>query len=170
MIVDLSGVLKETGNKIELNGRLDLDDVRYLGEDFHFVTAPTIEGSVFNNGKSLVLTATVHLCLGVKCARCMKDICENLSFDLEESLIRQEENSDPDGDAVVFEGNEIDITEIVQTGFFMNVPGKFLCSEDCKGLCPECGQNLNDGECSCDKGVIDPRWEALKKIMDSDED
>ena len=170
MIVDLSGVLKETGNKIVLSGKLDLDDVRYLGEDFKFLESPVIEGSIFNNGKSLVLTARVDLCLGVKCARCMCDITERLSFDLEEALVREEENSDPDGDAVVFSGNEIDITEIVQTGFFMNVPGKFLCSEDCKGLCPDCGKNLNDGECDCDEGVIDPRWEALKKIMDSDED
>lgn len=170
MIVDLSGVLKETGNKLDINGQLDLDDVKYLGEDFHFVSAPQITGSVFNNGKSLVLKAKVKLTLGVKCARCMKDIERDLSFDLEEALIRQEEQSDPDVDAVIFTGHEIDISEIVQTGFFMNVPGKFLCSEDCKGLCPECGHNLNDGDCHCGDEVIDPRWESLKKIMDSDED
>ena len=61
-------------------------------------------------------------------------------------------------------------TEIAQTGFFMNVPGKFLCSEDCKGLCPQCGADLNEGDCGCDNEVIDPRWEALKKIMDSNQD
>lgn len=170
MIVDLTGVLKEAGNKIVLSGNLDLDDVNYLGEDFHFVSSPEIEGTIFNNGKSLVLSATVDLRLGVKCARCTKDIQKDISFELEEALVREEDNSDTDSDAVVFSGNEIDITQIVQTGFFMNVPGKFLCKEDCKGLCHTCGADLNDGPCQCDKEVIDPRWEALKKIMDSKED
>lgn len=169
MIVDLSGVLKETGNKIVLSGKLDLDDVRYLGEEFRFIGAPTIDGTIFNNGKSLVLKGTVNLCLGVKCARCTKDIEQNLSFELEEALVREEDNTDPDSDAIVFTGNEIDITDIVQMGFFMNVPGKFLCKDDCKGLCPTCGADLNAGDCQCNKEVIDPRWEALKKIMDSDE-
>ena len=170
MIVDLTSVLKETGNKISVNGAIELDDINYLGEDFHFVNPPQIDAVISNNGKSLVLQGTVSLCLKVKCARCMKDIEENLSYELDESLIREEDNTDPDGDAVVFSGNEIDLTEIAQTGFFMNVPGKFLCSEDCKGLCPQCGADLNEGDCGCDNEVIDPRWEALKKIMDSNQD
>ncbi len=170
MIVDLTGVLKETGNKITLMGDIDLDDVNYLGEDFHFIGPSKIDGTIFNNGKSLVLNAEVEICLSVKCARCTKDIEENISFDIEESLVREEDYSDTDGDAVVFTGSEIDITDIVQTGFFMNVPGKFLCSEDCKGLCPTCGADLNAGECQCDKEAYDPRWEALKQIMDSKED
>ena len=170
MIVDLTGVLKETGNKLDLSGSLDLDDVKYLGEDFHFIGTPLINGSIFNNGKSLILKAKVDLCLGVRCARCMQDLEESFSFELEEALVREEDVSDPDGDQIVFTGSEIDLTEIVQAGFFMNVPGKFLCSENCKGLCPDCGVNLNLESCTCKEEVIDPRWESLKKIMDSNED
>ena len=47
----------------------------------------------------------------------------------------------------------------------MNLPGRFLCSEDCKGLCPKCGADLNLGDCGCDKEDIDPRWADLQKIM-----
>jgi uncharacterized protein len=41
---------------------------------------------------------------------------------------------------------------------------KKLCSEDCKGLCPSCGKNLNDGPCNCAEEIIDPRWELLQKL------
>lgn len=170
MIVDLTGVLKEAGNKISVDGNIELDDVKYLGEDFHFVRPAVFKGSISNSGKSLALTGTVTLCLKVRCARCAKELEKELSYELDEALIREEDNTDPDGDAVVFSGNEIDLTQIAETGFFMNVPGKFLCSDDCKGLCPQCGADLNLGDCGCDKDDIDPRWEALKKIMDSNKD
>ena len=51
----------------------------------------------------------------------------------------------------------------------MNVEGKYLCSEDCKGLCSTCGADLNEGECGCSKGNIDPRWSQLLDIMKNNE-
>ena len=44
------------------------------------------------------------------------------------------------------------------------VPMKNLCSEDCKGLCPKCGKNLNEGLCNCNEENIDPRWETIQKL------
>ena len=54
------------------------------------------------------------------------------------------------------------------TNFLMNVEGKYLCSEDCKGLCQHCGADLNEGDCGCSQENIDPRWAALVDIMEKD--
>ena len=54
---------------------------------------------------------------------------------------------------------------ILINNFLMNVSGKYLCKEDCKGLCSKCGQDLNVGECNCSDEEIDPRWAALAEIM-----
>ena len=54
----------------------------------------------------------------------------------------------------------------VEECLFINEPFKVLCDEDCKGLCPSCGANLNQEQCSCgDDTDIDPRMEALKELL-----
>ena len=62
----------------------------------------------------------------------------------------------------------VDIDDIVANNFLMNVEGKYLCSEDCKGLCQHCGADLNEGDCGCSQENIDPRWAALVDIMEKD--
>ena len=63
---------------------------------------------------------------------------------------------------------KIDIDDIVANNFLMNVEGKYLCSEDCKGLCQHCGADLNEGDCGCSQENIDPRWATLIDIMEKD--
>lgn len=170
MIINPGEVLKETGNKEDIHGELKFDDISYRGEKFRFVDCPVFDGYIYNNGQSLTLKGDVSMKLEVNCARCMKDIEYDFTFALEETLVREDSDSDPDGDEIVYSGDEIDVSDIAMNGFLVNVPGKFLCKEDCKGLCPECGADLNEGDCGCDNEVIDPRWEALKNIMDNNKD
>ncbi len=59
---------------------------------------------------------------------------------------------------------EIDIAPAVKETILLGVPIKFLCSEECKGLCPHCGTNLNQSRCTCETSSTDPRWDALKKL------
>jgi uncharacterized protein len=61
---------------------------------------------------------------------------------------------------------KLELDEIVISDVLLSLPQKNLCKSDCKGLCSTCGQNLNLGECSCDKQNIDPRLEILKQLMD----
>ena len=64
----------------------------------------------------------------------------------------------------VFDGQAIDVDEMVKEQILLAVPTRMLCREDCKGICPECGTDLNVGECKCVKDDIDPRWAALKNL------
>ena len=68
---------------------------------------------------------------------------------------------------VYFEGDEIDLDEILSTCFVLDMETKFLCREDCKGLCDRCGSNLNLGPCGCRK-QIDPRFAVLEQLLDKD--
>jgi len=72
------------------------------------------------------------------------------------------ENSDLDTD--VIEGNELDLTEIAREQILLNLPEQELCKEDCRGICPTCGKDLNEGECRCGEDDVDPRWAALKDL------
>lgn len=61
---------------------------------------------------------------------------------------------------------EVDVSEVVRQAIVVMLPMKPLCSEECRGLCASCGNNLNKTECDCVKDKIDGRWEALRKISD----
>jgi len=64
----------------------------------------------------------------------------------------------------VFEGDELDLTELVREQILLNLPEQTFCNPDCKGLCPKCGQNRNLIDCNCEENETDPRWAALKNL------
>lgn len=63
------------------------------------------------------------------------------------------------------ETREIDLSKGLSENFHLALPMRITCADDCKGLCPVCGINLNEKKCNCTKNRIDPRWEGLKKLM-----
>ena len=69
-----------------------------------------------------------------------------------------------DMDVYSYEGDEVDLEPLLREQVILAVPFAPLCSEDCKGLCPVCGTDLNTGSCTCDRTPIDPRWAALRNL------
>ena len=61
---------------------------------------------------------------------------------------------------------ELDLRPALREQWLLNVPGYALCRDDCKGLCPTCGAELNVGPCDCASTSADPRWDALRKLRD----
>ena len=168
MTVNVSAILKEIGGRIELNGSVALRDADFLGESYSFREPLNIKGRISNTGQCLILKAVCEGNMTTRCARCMKTIEAPVEFEMDESLVQNNSESSYDGDVVVFEGSEVTIDDLVMDNFLMNVEGRYLCSDDCKGLCPQCGADLNAGECGCGKDDTDPRWSALIDIMNKD--
>ncbi len=164
MTVNVSGILKVYGEKIDIDSEIDLQSADFLGEEYVFSEPVKVKGTISNNGQSLELKANADGVMNVHCARCCKELTVSVSFPVEEILAQDDGTVSEDDDVVVFSGNEIDLDDIVLNNFLMNVQGKYLCREDCKGLCPKCGKDLNEGECSCEE-EIDPRWAGLAQIM-----
>ena len=74
-------------------------------------------------------------------------------------------NDEEDDEMPEMEGYQLNVETLVYDEILLNWPMKILCRPDCKGVCPVCGRNLNDGECGCDTFVPDPRMAALKDIF-----
>jgi uncharacterized protein len=85
---------------------------------------------------------------------------ESKGVDLDEEV----ELSDEDLVSATYSGDEIDLDPELAEQVLLEVPYKPLCSEECRGLCPQCGADLNKGECGCDRGEINLKMAALKKI------
>ncbi len=110
--------------------------------------------------------------LEVSCARCLEPITQDVrrEFDL---LYRplgvdagRDEMSVTDAEAEIsyYEGQGVLLEDVLREQVLLAVPLKAICREDCKGLCPHCGRNLNQGSCSCNVTQEEPRWAALKDI------
>ena len=166
MIIDLSSVIKDYDGNMEICVKCELENTDFLGEEFVFPDGLTVCGKITNNTKSLHLQAKVKGKIRVLCARCRKEVSEDVEFDMSEVLVRDDEQTTHiDDDVVVFSGTTLDIDDIVINNFLMNISSKFLCKDDCKGLCPKCGKDLNEGDCDCNNDEIDPRWAALAEII-----
>lgn len=107
----------------------------------------------------------------MECGRCAKKY--NWQIDTKFLLFYLRRYSKDHGDLdpedlITFklEGYEIDLTDRIRESLILEVPMKPLCHPDCKGLCPYCGQDFNDGECDCEDNIIDSRWAPLLEVKD----
>ena len=124
------------------------------------------EPEVFVKGD---LTAEVTL----QCGRCLKEFQKYLSIPVEVVYHPGEELKEEDTheikseelDMDFYSGDELDLEVLLKEQIELNLPMKPLCSESCKGLCPGCGTDLNTVRCSCNLEKTDPRFVALKKLL-----
>lgn len=166
MIIDLSSILKDYGGVMPFCVKSEPENTDFLGDEFKFPEGLLIEGKITNNTKSLHLSANVKGKVRVLCARCLSPVIKDVDFKISEILVKDSETDlTEEDDVIIFSGYSLDIDDIVINNFLMNVSGKYLCKEDCKGLCPKCGRDLNIEECDCSDDDIDPRWAALAEIM-----
>ena len=100
------------------------------------------------------------------CDRCGQEF-ESRKETAVDAVIAEEE-SEENPELFVLEGTELDLQEILSTCLILDMETKFLCREDCKGLCPRCGRNLNLGPCACGK-EIDPRFAVLKQLLNKED-
>ena len=162
MRLNLSAIIEVPGGSVPFACELGTENL-----DFPSVRAyagkPFAEGRVRNEAGILrldgVLTAEM-LCV---CDRCGEEFESLKQMRLDVTIV--EENPEEDPSLFVLEGNEIDLDEILSTCFILDMETKFLCREDCKGLCPTCGKNLNLGPCGCRK-TLDPRFAVLEQLLD----
>ena len=123
------------------------------------------KGTIRNFAGLVVLKATISLNAQVVCARCGLEFNTGFSIDIEQKLTDKLENTDND-EFILLEDGMFDEAEFVRSSMILEMPGKFLCRKDCKGLCPKCGHNLNESLCSCDTKEIDPRLSVLSKYFE----
>ncbi len=171
MLIDVSQILAEAGGVIRLDTPLDLPAVEFMGERYSFTAPAKIKGEIFNNSKALELKAEAQLEFTARCSRCLEPVTVKQTVPINEAIVRGSEDEllSDDDDVIVMEGTAFELEDIVVSSFIMNVSGAYLCSDDCKGLCPKCGKNLNLGDCGCENTDIDPRWSGLVDIMNNTE-
>ena len=99
------------------------------------------------------------------CDRCLAEGEREITLDFSEDYAKTPGETD---EAVRYDGDAIMLDDLVRDTLLVAEPLRELCKSDCKGLCPVCGQNLNEGTCGCDSFVPDPRLAALESLLKND--
>ena len=162
MRLNLSAIIEMPGGSVPFECELETEGL-VSPRVRPYPRKPYAEGRVFNEAGILRLTGTLTAEMICVCDRCGEEFESLKEMDLDATVV--EENPEDDPSLFVLEGNEIDLDEILSTLFILDMETKFLCKEDCKGLCPTCGKNLNLGPCGCRK-PIDPRFAVLEQLLD----
>jgi uncharacterized protein len=143
------------------------------GGDAYQVVAPVhLDFDIRKDKDRFQLVGTVNTELELSCGRCLEPF--RLPIDAPFALrylpasavstATEQEVGDEDLETSVYQNDQIDLDELLREQFYLALPMKPLCQEDCRGLCPQCGINLNTGTCSCDATWQDPRLAALKDL------
>ena len=162
MKINIASVLKNEGASKQFSGNVELGMFDFMGSTLEFKTPLCVEGKIHNIGGTLEVSAQITGEYFTQCSRCGKEVREDFSADLFESM--ENDFSDIDPECISVSGNVIDISGSIDACIFNNIPLQFLCSEDCKGLCPVCGTDLNENECNCEKEVYDPRFAIFRNL------
>lgn len=164
MLFDVKPILHTPGKRLEFQFELDLSDVEFSGR--YPVSRPVaVSGEVRNTAGILDLTLTARSTLDAVCDRCGKAFLQEKEIPYSCVLAEEVQNEDND-EIVLLEDGMVDVGDLARTAFILGMDTKTLCSEDCKGLCPRCGADLNLGPCSCKK-ELDPRLAVLAKLLEN---
>ena len=166
MRLNLQNIIHVPGASLPFEFSMDLSKEEFFGN--YPVTRPVqVEGRVKNIAGMLVLEGEATTLLDCVCDRCMEPFQKEKTVRLY-ALPAESLEGEEDEDMVLLEDGELDVGDLAYTAFVLDMDTKYLCSEDCKGLCPGCGVNLNREACRCRKPV-DPRWAALEQLLDKPE-
>lgn len=162
MRLNLKDIIHVPGASVLFEFELDYSDMDFNGRTP--VTEPVrVTGRVRNVADALLLEGDAVTTLSLVCDRCLQPFTREKTVALDALLAKEVENED--SDIILLDGDEVDLDELVREAFILDMDTKHLCSENCKGLCPGCGVDLNHEECRC-KPEVDPRLASLAKLLE----
>ncbi len=167
MKLDLKRFAQEPGAVLPFELQVDLSDVEWY-EARPFTQPVHVEGQVRNRAGAMELNARLDTVLSLTCDRCAKPFQQEKTVEYETLLAFELANGESDDIVVLNQDGELELDELMREVFLLEMDTKNLCSEDCKGLCPGCGADLNVEPCRCKK-EIDPRWAKLAQLLEQEE-
>lgn len=155
------------GRAVETRGELKQDDPVLDGTDVRLLQPVAVQGRLQALGEErFYWQGTARTVVGGECRRCLTPVETPLQLEIG-ALFTQDPDAqdDPDSYPVAPDATEIDVTSAVREELVLAAPRYVVCRDDCKGICPQCGKDLNAGPCDC-APVTDARWQPLKALKD----
>lgn len=162
--LDVARLKRSPGESESFELKADMSPMEVAGEKISFDGPVKAVLNATNTGRIIMVEGTASGLLLLSCSRCLEPFSYPFEVPFSEIYTNAGEETE-DEEAIPFSGDTLDVTTEVLKSLIMVLPMKALCQEDCRGLCPGCGQNLNQGRCECAKNEVDPRLSVLRDLL-----
>ena len=169
MLVNLSSVLTEQHKPIEVNVPIEMTTFSISKGEFSI----TDKGEAYIlvkhvKNKELEIQGNARVVISIPCDRCLDDVPTEFELDFVKNIdldVADEEQEDILDEKNYIDGYNLDVDKLLYNEILIGWPMKILCSEDCKGICNTCGQNLNKATCDCEDTSLDPRMSVIRDVF-----
>ncbi len=159
MKIRIKEILEQTGASCPTTEQFDIEEITVQERTIIFPVQPTIEVVTTNTQDEILVQGEIRGRAIIPCSRCLEPFSWLFNFEFTEIY-------DKKGPESIDLTKDLDISEEVYQYLVVNIPIKAICSENCQGLCQECGINKNYESCECRLAGVDPRWEKLKRLLE----
>ena len=173
MLINLTDVLTSESKVTEMQAETELTELQCRMGTFLIKEKTPLFLTLTNLGVNKAsVEGRMELTLAMSCDRCLKPVLQKITLDFTRQVCGPDEyEEDTEDDEQSFmEGYQLNVDDLIKNECFMNLPVKVLCKPDCKGICLQCGKDLNTGKCDCDTFIPDPRMARIKDIFDANKE
>lgn len=169
MQIHLSDISSIEGKRVQFQAMFEMERITFKMGKFPVLEKSPIELTITNTGnKVLEIEGSGTVVVAIPCDRCLEDVRVEIPLQIKRKLdmkLTDEERIDDLDEKSYLTGMDLDVDRLVYLEVLMSWPLKVLCKDDCKGMCSQCGKNLNDGPCECAEEPKDPRMAAISDIF-----
>lgn len=166
MLINLSDVLTGHHKTIEQDCLIEMEEFESeLGgfpitkkENLHIVIK-------YIKGRELLIKGNTKVTIIIPCDRCLKEVPTEFRLDFEKIVDLSDDQENELDEKNYIDGYHLDVDKLLYNEILIGWPMKILCSDDCKGICNVCGQNLNEGTCDCEDTSLDPRMSVIRDVF-----
>ncbi|MBQ3761454.1 MAG: DUF177 domain-containing protein [Clostridia bacterium] len=159
-MTDVSGALKNPGSSFAFSEALEFEPCEIMGDVLRFEDA-ALSGLLFGAEETVSIDAELNVTVRAHCARCLEEVACPMRVQVKADFSRA-----PGEDEYPIAGHLIDAGKAAFDELLTQLPMRFLCKEDCLGLCPVCGSNRNKSLCTCLEGAVRPNpFSALNVLL-----
>lgn len=162
--MNLSSILN--GKRQTLNIEAEFETMELKNDQgLHYLSPLIINGIIRKSSDSIRMNLNIKTKVAVPCSRCLEEAEYPIDMEAEVVLLTEDTVSwEDEYDSFIIENDEIDLIDIATLEILQEILVQPLCGEDCQGICPSCGKNLNTEECNCEKET-DSRFDILKELL-----
>lgn len=165
MLIRINKFLTSDQLSYNISETFSIEDEDFLSQT-HLHECVVFNGGVFKVDDNILLSGTIKYTFTDECARCLTVFENTVEARMEAVLVHQlDEDDNSDEIQIKITDGCVDLEEAIKQMIYLTMPMKSLCKKDCKGICPNCGVNLNNENCKCEDSLTDPRFDKLRDLL-----
>jgi uncharacterized protein len=169
MFLDLNDLALRTGERHELTYSLELAPLVLGGVSYQVLMPEGVTVAVDRVAGGFLITVATNAKVYGPCARCLSEVALETRAEQQEFAPTAKDGWEESDLSAFITGMIVDVASIAREAVVLSLPGQVLCSSSCLGLCPQCGHDLNRGQCECKPPGSDERWGILKDLRLTDD-